>query len=177
MSKFLLFVIAIVGVWATDVYSQEFTLTNTGFVNMHDGKSYYVANVDGMSKQQLYAKARSYLMTIYNSPKEVMSEVEDEQIVINAITPNYIVVVFNPAQSNMWHFRYSMKINFRDNQIRIEPQFVALDNFDTGSTVELYQLFNKKGEVKKQKAVDFVNSSMNRMVADFMTGVLAEDEW
>lgn len=177
MKKTLLLALIILAGFSGRISAQEFSLTNTGFINISDGKSYYVANIEGLNKQQLYTKARSYFMTVYNSPKEVMSEVENEQIVINAITSDYVVVVFNPAQSNMWHFRYSFKINFRDNQIRIEPQFLSLDNLETGATVDLYRLFNKKGEVKKPKAVDFVNNCINYLTSDFISNILEEEEW
>lgn len=176
MKKIFLIVLILIG-WSDKLFAQEFALTSNGFVNIIDGKSYYVANIDEMTQQQLYMKAKSYFTTIYNSPKEVMSEVENEQIVINAITSDYIVVVFNPAQSNMWHFRYSFKINFRDNQIRIEPQFLSLDNLETGGTVDLYRLFNKKGEIKKPKAVDFVNNRINYLTSDFISSILEEEEW
>lgn len=176
MKRILLLAIIMTG-FASRISAQEFSLTNTGFINIPDGKSYYVANIDGMTQHQLYMKAKSYFTTIYNSPKEVMSEVEDEQIVINAITSDYIVVVFNPAESNLWHFRYSFKINFRDNQIRIEPQFLSLDNLETGGTVDLYRLFNKKGEVKKPKAVNFVNNYINHLTSDFISSILEEEEW
>jgi hypothetical protein len=72
-------------------FSQSFKLTPAGFVSAADTTTTFVViDAAGATQAQLYKKALLYLSSLYVSPKDVLSTVDNESITVNAIVERAI---------------------------------------------------------------------------------------
>jgi hypothetical protein len=65
-------------------------------------KNFIVLEFPNSPKEVLFSNAKKYFNTLYNNPKFVSSEVENEQIVIDAIDGDVIRTIFRMDGSNLW---------------------------------------------------------------------------
>src|SRR5574343_170940 len=85
----------------------QFTLTSNGFINSSDeSKDFIVVDVPNTPQNKLFQKTKMYLNTLYNNPKYVTTEVENEQIAIDAIDSKEMKVIFVMNGPNLWKFEY-----------------------------------------------------------------------
>jgi hypothetical protein len=164
--------------FAFSIANAQFKLTHQGFVCVDDEtKDYVVIDVPDTPKDKLFQTVKMYLNTMYNNPKFVSSEVENEQIVIDAVDPKEIKVLISMAGANIWQFEYKYTISFKDNKIKFSPMFKSLVNKLEGGRIRLVGvnvmgnltgLFNKNGKCFKDKAKEGVENSVNQYVAELI---------
>lgn len=149
----------------------QFQLTKENFVSTKDEtKNYAIIECPDTEKATLYQRAKMYLNSIYNNPKLVITEIGNEQIVIDAIDASDITVIFQLNGSNVWNYCYKYTLDFKDNKVRFSPLFKNLKNTQDGSNIDLIGsnimgnvsgMFNKKGKCLKGKAKEAVETSVN----------------
>lgn len=187
MKKLLL--IALLSLIYSGVYSQYFKLTPNNFVNAKEEKNdYVIIDVPNTPQSELFKKAKKYLNTLYNNPDFVTSEVENEQIVIDAIDAEYITTMLSFSESNLWKLSYKYILSFKDNRIKFTPYFKKLINpefktFDLigasilGSTTGLY---NNKGKCLKPKGVEQIEKRIDIFIDGLeqaMNKKKTDDNW
>ena len=98
-------------------YGKEFILTPENFKNKENiEKDYVVIEMPNTSKEELFKRTKKFINSFYNNPKYISSEVENEQIVIDAIGKQF-KVIYQFSGANLWRMSYKYEINFKDNAI------------------------------------------------------------
>lgn len=153
----------------------QFKLTSSGFVTTEDEtKNYAVIEVPNTSKNELFKKTKMYLNGLYNNPKFVTSEVDNEQIVIDALDGKELRIVFVMNGPNLWQYSYKYTFEFKDNKLRFIPVFKCLSNTQNNDEINLIGvnvmgnctgIFNKKGKCLKDKAKTEIETSTNAYLA------------
>ncbi len=188
MKKIILAIIALL--IGSNFMHAQFKLTNSGFVSTSDEtKDYCVIDIPDSPQTKLFQKTKIYLNSLYNNPKYVTNEVENSQIVIDAIDSDEFMVIFILNGPNMWLFSYKYIISFKDNKIKFNPIFKKLINSKTGDEIELIGvsalgsatgIFNSKGKCIREKAKDEVEKRVNEFVSNYTKNLLntnSNDNW
>lgn len=182
MRSFILFLLLYSGV----AFGQKFELTAKGFVNSEDtSKDYIVVEFPEKTKEELYKQVLITLNKKYKSAKNVISSVEPENITLNAISASRI----RRTNSHSFENKYNITLSFKDGKIKIDAPQVDLYTFDYGKKQEMYLvggfsldgssfgIFNKKGDVKIEKAKEDLESFANSFIEDIKNGINSKDEW
>lgn len=178
--KKILLVFAMVLLAASGV-SAQFKLTSEGFVSIEDEtKGYIVIEVPNTPKNELFKKTKMYLNGLYNNPKFVTSEVDNEQIVIDALDAEELRIIFSMSGPNLWKYSYKYTFEFKDNKLRFVPFFKSLENTQNNNEIDLIGsnvmgsvsgIFNKKGKCLKDKAKEEVETSVNAYVKELINAL------
>ena len=116
----------------------QFKLTDKGFIDSKDeSKDYIVIDVPDTPQNKLFQKTKMYLNTQYNNPNFVTAEVDNEQIVIDAIDSKAIRVIFDLSGPNIWQFSYKYTFRFRDNRMQFTPLFKSFENTENSKPITL----------------------------------------
>ena len=187
MKKVLFILMA---VCCSTIANAQFALTGNGFINSSDEtKDYAVIDVPNTPQTKLFQKTKMYLNTLYNNPKFVTSEVENEQISIDAIDAKEMRIIFVLNGPNIWQFSYKYVFSFKDNKLKFAPVFKSLINTENNSTIDLVGsnvlgtvsgVFNKKGKCLKDKAKTEVELAVNDFVkklTEALTTQKQNDNW
>ncbi len=154
---------------ATISFSQSFELTNRGFFDSADKeKDYVILDFAGRSQNDLYKQTLLYINTIYKSPKNVISTVENESITVNGYAQNAV----KRNAFNSFNMDYTMVFLFKDGRMRVNvPSFTLTAFTDKLQTLYLVSgnsldgsslgIYNKKGDLKSEKAKASLESFFN----------------
>jgi hypothetical protein len=180
----LLFAFTMTALFANS--QKSFNFTYNGFISVADSsKNYVVIDVPNTAQNKLFQKAKMYLSTLYNNPKYVTSEVDNEQLTIDAIDSKEMKIIFVMNGPNIWKLSYKYVFSFKDNKIKFTPVFKELTNIYNANTVGLIGVnvlgtvtgvFNKNGKCLKEKAKEEVELSVNNFVAKLTTELIKQDQ-
>ena len=164
------------------LFSQEFVLTNDNFKEKASPeKNYYVIEVSGKTQSELYKKTKIYITGKYKGVKnDGYNEVEPEQIVVDVYGSKEKTIIINFAGANIWTVSNRYEINFKDNKVMIKPVFIELQNtIESNTTASISSLFNKKGEPKKEKAIEFIQSETNEFILELIENLKTDksNDW
>lgn len=188
MKKTLFIIMALLPMLAA---AQTFTLTPQGFVNADDNsKSYVVVEMQG-TQAELYAKAKTAITSMWNSPKDVMSYNEPDIIVVNGFSST--AAHFRKwGRDNVAEMTYRIQIQFKDGRIRIDAPVIGELIFAGGkgtmlieagnnSTMQhIVRAFEKNGKARFNDFNDNVQNYFNGLVATLvekMNNGASEDDW
>lgn len=161
-----------------------FTLTPKGFVSTEDvSKDYIVLNIDVVSQADLFKKVLGYLHKVYRSPKDVISQIDNESITVNGVQDNTI-------RRNRFHvldLNYTITYEFKDNKIKVNaPGFVitgysdgpqtlhlVANNSFTGSSLGIY---NTKHQLKSELAKEDLEFFFNKHISLLQEGLNSKGE-
>ena len=195
MKKTLLFFLLLL---SSSTYAQKrevyFELTPAGFVNAEDKSNFCVVKTDKSAKD-MYNEVLLSLGRIYNSPKDIMSTVENKQITINAILTQVTLYKWNFANRCI-NAHYQLIIEFKDNRVRIfaphihklfEPEYGhellgicrKIDRMTQSKTQTIWGI--KKKDLRNEKAkidneISF-NSLINELIFSENKGSGNDDNW
>lgn len=167
---------------ANITFAQEFKLTAENFKEKSNTeKNYYVLEMPGKSQADLFKKAKIYITGKYKGVKnDGFNEVEPEQIVLDVSGTNEKTIIIQFSGPNIWTASNRYEINFKDGKIMIKPSFRELDNtLQRNTTRSISDLFNKKGEPKKEKAIELAEFEANKFISEFIQGMKSEssNDW
>ncbi len=167
------------------VFAQKFQLTPSGFVNAEDpSKNYVVVEFEGKTQSELYKQVLVMLNKKYKSAKDVISSVEPETITLNAVA----IKPIRRTGAHSFTNKYNITLSFRDGKIKIDAPTFNLFTYDYGKKQEMYLtggfsmdgssfgIYNKKGEVKIEKAVEDLNAFANDFIEEIKSSSQKE-EW
>lgn len=163
---------------ASFLFSQSFVLTSGGFVNKDDtSKNFVVLDFQDQKQSALFKAAKIFINGYYNNPKFVSSEVENEQLVVNARSKEAIKV--KPI-GYKWDFNYNVQLSFKDGKVKVEFLFKDVVNplgtesqpligasWGIGKT----GLFNKEGKVLNEKAIKSSEEFANGYIENLKAGI------
>lgn len=193
--KKLLFTMGLLLMLSMSAFAQGFTLTPNGFVNSEDEtKNYVVVDMQG-TQQELYRKVRAYLVSIYRSPKDVLSESEPDVITINGIESNAVQKKALGMSAVSYDMNYTISIRFKDNRIRFDAPTFTLADYNSGNKVirmllqgksngglgseVINVIYNKKGVLKADYAKEALEKFFNNYITALKKGVENNvgDDW
>ena len=166
-------------------YVPKFKMNYNGAFTTQDGKSFDVAVVDNKNATELFDIVRKHVALTYNSPKEVESNVEDKIIAIYSYAKNCTLYTA-PGMKFYLSFHYSLKIQFKDNKIRIEaPILCDMDGSAWGTLQKTFKakgIFSKDGVLsdkpKKRQTVTMLENYFNDLINRIINGdARAKENW
>lgn len=173
MKRFLIILLSIFALLQSTA-AQEVEITQKGFVDKQNTQNNYVVlDVPNSSKEILYNKALKFVGKYYNNPKFVTSTIENDQIVIDGATSDYIKIIYRLSGSNLWYYNYKIILDFKDNKVKVSPIFKFLSNSDDDDQINLIGkkilgtstgLFNEKGKILKESGNQKINEVTNDLI-------------
>ncbi|OAV69104.1 hypothetical protein Barb6_01999 [Bacteroidales bacterium Barb6] len=172
----------------------QFTLTLKGFVNSNDEtKDYVVFEFDGLSKSELFQKAKVFVNKNYVSAKDVLNEVENENISVNGFSTEAIRL-FDGKMGKLappFNLTYSFNISFKEGKIRINAPdfkvsssqndvFITLTEKSLFGTPVKHRIFNpSNGKTEKENSKSDLESFFNILFSNLKKSINGEldDNW
>ena len=131
---FLAWCLAII---CSNIYAQNdniyFEWQPNGTMLTKEGTNFQIIQLEGKSKQTLYNELLLSASTLFNSPKDTISSIENQLISIKAIQP----VIWNTGGllgGVTVNIHYVLKIHIKDNRVKIDAPYFSLLTFSTGYT-------------------------------------------
>lgn len=157
----------------------KFELMPSGtFASVEDKvTNYLIFDFEGVPKEQIYSKALIALNSMYVSPKDVLSTVENEIISINGIGTESILARIMGMKFS-YNISYTMTLKFKDGKLRVDtPSINSITHPNPSATRPVIyvprDIFNKKDEVKNEETKvsieDFFNNLVNQMLSNMTT--------
>ena len=169
----------------------NFKLNGSGCFEAQDGKDYIVVTCEGKTAHELYDIVRINVGKTFNSPKTVMSVVEDKSIAILAISENFIAESTFLATEN-YKCDFNLQFDFKDGKIKVGAPALgelkwfksAIDllkygNENSASVIISKKFFDKKGKAKKKKIKDIekIEARFNALLNALVAIPTANDDW
>ena len=148
-------------------FKAHFYLQRDGTFKTKDNTNYAVVEYDGMSAEELYTMVKNNINSLYKSPKDVMSEVENTSITVRGYSEDIIIDKFG------YSGYYNLNFKFKDGKIRVAAPIVDEKVYSWGSNIQCYfsdeiaTFFNKKdGSVKpkKTKYKELTENNLNLII-------------
>jgi len=172
------------------IFGQEINLVLTpdGLIpNEKTENDFLVIDFPNKSKEDLFKESLIYFNSIYKSPKNVISKVENEIITINGFAGNSI----RRNGMHVFDMDYNIVIKFKDNKLRIDlPTFKLTTFTDKRQVLHIkwikfsldgsnLGIFGKKNKLKSKKAKadieNYYNSYLNKYIKSLKGN--AKDDW
>lgn len=192
MKKFLITMVALLGVCMSA--NAQLVLTPDGFVSATDStKNYIVIDVKG-EQAELYKLVKGAVLSLFRSPKDVLSESFPEVLTINGSEENGIVVPKALGLKMTYDVNFTITFKFRDGKIRIDsPSFICQNTSMGNQTIELVlrgsknygfgktvvnTIYNKNGDKVNEKEKKSVEDYFNKVIAKIVaTATQQGEEW
>lgn len=163
--------------------SAQLKLTSDGFVNADDNTKNYIAiDFPEKTQSQLYKSALMYLNTLYVSPKEVLSTMENEVITINGVGEFRAKCATGIPID--FRVNYTISLKFKDGKMRIDIPSI---NSISAPGVKMYLsgagsmmgdtlvIFKKNGEVKREDAKIALELYFNQYFSNIIEKINGSD--
>lgn len=138
-------------------------------------KEYVIVNFEDKAANELYKMVKDNAMSLYNSPKEVMSENEPTSITFHAYSDRLATktITFIPR---LFGGYYNMVFHFKDGRIKVDAPLISDDLKDTSgmlipSAIPTFRdlvsgYFDKKGNRKDKslEKIEFIEHNINRII-------------
>lgn len=195
MKKHLLFIVlCCIAIISNAQQSEKYIkLTPDGFKALDD-KEYCIVQTE-KSAVDMYNEVLLSLGRLANSPKDVISKVENKQIAINAYLFGATIFKFNGIKTIM-NAHYQLTIEFKDNRVRIfMPEILGLYDDKFGNEIlfvctkinRLYQVKNQsifdyktktlRNEEQKNNLENSFNTLINSLLFSQYSNNSSNDNW
>lgn len=169
----------------------KFNLKPNGTFLADDEKSFVVVEFNGKTAQELYSMVKSNVMTLYNSPKTVMSENEPNSLSIRALSGVIHETYKLGGGFVSYKAYYNLVFHFKDGRIKVDAPVID-GNLNVNATgvpipktfVSLVDdWFDKKGNVKnkseknKKKIEATFNYPINYLLGNYKDNNQSEENW
>ncbi len=170
----------------------QFKITIDGFVSEVNNTDYYIKEIPGKNAKELYNLALTYIMELFQNPNVVTSKIENELISIHAVIPKAV-----PCKKWMGTHYADVDMNFifrfKDGKIRFDsPSINDMVSYTyrpsgnpnhyvlyggSGGYVGVSSLFDKKGNVKNEMAVNGLNELVNALTKKMIEKCSSNNDW
>ncbi|WP_231489862.1 DUF4468 domain-containing protein [Pedobacter sp. Leaf170] len=172
--------ILMLSVVCTSAFSQSFKLTPNGFVNAADTtKNYVVIDVPNKKQTDLYKSSLLYFSKLYVSPKEVMTLIENQSIILNGVEKQAVkmkVLYLNPS----WDINHTSNYEFKDDKVKVNFNINKISTYtgDIFREKTMRDFFNKRGEVKDEKAIKSIEEYFNQGLKKYAESLTSQkSDW
>ena len=152
---------------------------------LSENSSSIIIEFEGKTAQELYSMVKSNVITLYKSPKTVLSENEPINLSIRAISESLYNTYKLPGGFVSYKAHYNLVFHFKDGRIKVDAPVIDkfLDIEATGvalskSFVSLVDdWFDKKGiaKSKNKKDIEKVESIFNNSI-NYLLGIYKESQ-
>jgi len=163
----------------TLAFSQEkLELTPSGLKVQGNPEAKYIIIEKSGSQQDLFNTIKSFISNYFVSPKDVISEVDNDMITLNGISAKDISVKKGLGYLDIT-MNYTIVFHFKDGRIRIDLPYINKMTSRSSSTLwqmtinqddaydysydHLY-IFDKKGKLKNNTAKDGIENFFNSFI-------------
>ena len=168
----------------------NFSLSSDGTFSTKDKKNYTVVEFEGKTAQELYNMIKANVLTLYNSPQNVLNEIEPTNITIRAVS-NVLYGTFGFGSGfTEYSAKYTLVFLFKDGKIRVNAPEIERDLIVNASgfpypktfTSLIGDWFDKNGVIKKRKRENVLkiesqfNYLINYLLGNFEEKKQSEEE-
>lgn len=163
----------------------QFHITPIG-VKAEDGKDYYVVEFDSMTRDELYSRAKRYVMTHFNSPNDVMSETKPEMLTIHSFHNPAFYAQTYPFLGKVYSSAFlTITLHFKDGRMRIDaPSASGISDPYVSVNKEMsggIHMFKKNGAENEPKVIEsfnrWINAQVSSIVGFISSEETGEDDW
>ena len=137
----------------------NFSLKSDGTFTTEDGKSYVVIEFEGKTAQDLYNTVKANVLTLYNSPQDVLNEIEPKNITIRALSDVLHSTYKLGSAFTEYKAMYTLVFQFKDGRIRVNAPEIDGNLKVSATAIPIPKTFvsliddwfDKNGIVKKNK--------------------------
>ena len=151
-----------------------------------DGTDFQIIQLEGKPKETIYNELLLSVSSLFNSPKDTISSIENQLISVNAIQP-IIWKVGGLLGAVKVDIHYVLKIHIKDGKVKIEAPYFSLLSFSTGGTqdniegwIKAQKFFNPDGTPNNKKGkgefCNDINNSFNSLIDKILNNKVQE-EW
>lgn len=172
MKKIISLMVALMPIIA---FAQKFDLNADGWFNADDpSKNFLVVEVPG-TKAELFAKAKTAVVSMWNSPKDVLSYNEPDIIIINGYNDGSVSWK-KYGFTHTFGFPYRIQLQFKDGKVRIDAPGVDHGDSNNGKgtlyfgggksstmAASMY-IFDENGKLKMKEQKEQLVRAMNELV-------------
>lgn len=171
MKKIISLMVALMPIIA---FAQKFDLNADGWFNADEpSKNFLVVEVPG-TKAELFAKAKTAVVSMWNSPKDVLSYNEPDIIIINGHNSGSVHKK-SMGMTFVFEFYYRIQLQFKDGKVRIDAPGVEKGTYNNKSTLYFSGgktsswtgqafLFDENGKLKMKDQKEQLVNAMNELV-------------
>lgn len=149
----------------------QFKASVNGVVT-ENGESFYVANVEGKTAQQIYDAVNSWLTANSKNPDAVLTKEEGKTIKIQCIFPNAVTVGKRLGIKDVADVELELMMYFKDNKIRFDLPIVNkmkvhpkdTELFFSGAFLNGINMFKKDGKENKPEIIKSFNTFINNLI-------------
>lgn len=148
-------------------FKAHFYLQRDGTFKTKDNANYAVIEYDGIPADRLYTMVKNNINSLYKSPKDVMSEVENTSITVRGYDNKITINKFG------YSGYYNLNFKFKDGKIRVAAPIVDKDVYSPSGDIRndfsdvAASFFNKKdGSIKpkKIKYKEYTENNLNLII-------------
>ena len=147
---------------------------------------YIVYDFPGMNKQELYNKALTYFSSHSTSPKDVISQTNNEMLTINAVAGGAV----SRTNTHVFDLDYTLSVRVKDGRLRVDlptvnnivsTQFgkVQVINICSGKALngDYFGIYNQLGKLKLERSKNDLEQFFNNEIAQLVDAVENTDDW
>lgn len=169
-------------------FCQYFELTPSGVMSSAgNGKTFVVLEFSEKSQTELFDLAHSYIVSTFNSAKDVMSESRPNVLSVNAILPCVFKAGFN--YDVLVNYKYIL--TFKDGRVKVDFDVLSFSlppqsknpKFSIGLTASgfgTYGVFKKNGTVASaptKNAIEDCANGLTKGLSDALAGKNTDNDW
>ena len=175
--------------FAVGLQAQTYVVTPYGLRDADNlDKSYVVIDVEGKSAQELYDRAREYIIRTFKNPDLVEKGAIDNEYLRYNTYADGVTTIPIPLNNLVYGASYSVELAFKDGKVKHEVILLELDS--DGNTLGFqpqrlamgWWLYSKKGKLKLPKNKAEIEAYFESIVADLAaylrgTSETDDDDW
>lgn len=193
MKKILFILTIFASTYAKAQDSTYFKLFPTGFESINSAHPQFaVVDIPGKTQSELYKKTLIILSSIYVSPKEALSTIDNESITVNGVEKNAIYIKGFLGAGTTYSVNYTINFQFKDGKIRIDrpsvnrlhsnlssnTTVIILSNSNPERSANNREAFSKDGKVKIESAVKNTEAYFNHYISNIVSKLKnSSTEW
>ena len=144
-------------------FKAHFYLQPDGTFRTKDNADYAIVEYDGVPADKLYTIVKSNINSLYKSPKDVMSEVEDISITVRGYDRSIV------RDKSGYSGYYNLNFRFKDGKIRVSAPIVDNNVYSWSGNIRwdfvdaISYFFNKKDSSVKPKKIKYKELTENNL--------------